>query len=147
MVFWWCFEALGPSNGCGTPSRTSSVGTLSQVRTGSDVSHPWVDSGVARGRVLSHLQSLGEQSCSYHLSDVRLSSFSDFRLSNQLFSDDLVILQESAGTRRSQSLGSAVALLLLRHWTREVSGRHFRSPPSCSHLRSVPPRRPSACRH
>ena len=36
--------------------------------------------------------------------------------------------------------------LLLRHWTREVSGRHFRSSPSCSHLRSVPPRRPSACR-
>ena len=47
---------------------------------------------------------------------------------------------------RSQSLGSAVALLL-RYWTREVSGRHFRSSPSCSHLRSVPPRRPSAYRY
>ena len=40
-------------------------GTLSQVRTGSDVSHPWVDSGIAQGRVLSPpaVQSLGEQSC------------------------------------------------------------------------------------
>ena len=47
-------------------------GTLSQVRTGSDVSHPWVDSGIAQGpRALAPaVQSLGEQSCSYHLSGV-----------------------------------------------------------------------------
>ena len=90
----------------------------------------------SRSRALAPaLQSLGEQSCSYHLSaspGMRLSSCSDFRL----HADDLVILRgRFAGSfGRSQSLWSA---LLLRHWTREVSGR---SSPSCSHLRSVPAR-------
>ena len=30
-------------------------GTLSQVRLGGSLSSPWVDSGIAQGRILSHL--------------------------------------------------------------------------------------------
>ena len=89
-------------------------GTLSQVRTGSDVSHPWVDSGVAQGRVLSPLLfNLLVNSLAATISraslGVRLSSCSDFRLSNQLYADDLVILQESAADLQA-------ALDAVSHW-------------------------------
>ena len=89
-------------------------GTLSQVRTGSDVSHPWVDYGIAQGRVLSPLLfNLLVNSLAATISrsspGVRLSSCSDFRLSNQLYVDDLVILQESAADLQA-------ALDAVSHW-------------------------------
>ena len=59
---------------------------------------PWVDSGIAQGRVLSPLLfNLLVNSLAATISraspGVRLSSCSDFRLSNQLYAVDLVILR------------------------------------------------------
>ena len=53
------------------------------IRTGSDVSHPWVDSGIAQNRVLSpKLFNLSVNSLAATISEVRLISCSDFKLSN-----------------------------------------------------------------
>ena len=73
-------------------------GTLSQVRVRGDVSPPWVDTGIAQGRVLSPLlfnllvNSLAAGRAS---PGVRLVPSSDFRLTDQLYADDLVVLGES----------------------------------------------------
>ena len=73
-----------------------------------------MDSGIAQGRVLSHLLfNLFVNSLAATISraspGVRLSSRSDFRLSNQLYADDLVILQESAADLQA-------ALDAVSHW-------------------------------
>ena len=67
--------------------------TLSQS---DDVSHPWVDSGIVQGRVLSPLLfNLLVNSLAAAISraspGVRLSSCSDFRLSNQPNADDFFL--------------------------------------------------------
>ena len=75
-------------------------GTLSQVRVRGDVSPPWVDTGIAQGRVLSPLLfNLLVNSLAAAIRraspGVRLVPSSDFRLTDQLYADDLVALGES----------------------------------------------------
>ena len=75
-------------------------GTLSQVRARGEVSSPWVDTGIAQGRVLSPLLfNLLVNSLAAAIRraspGVRLLPLSDFRFTCQLYADDLVILAES----------------------------------------------------
>ena len=75
-------------------------GTLSQVRLGGSVSSPWVDSGIAQGRVLSLLLfSLPIDSLAVTLRSVipcvSLSVSDSFRHVCQLCADDLVVLTAS----------------------------------------------------
>ena len=75
-------------------------GTLSQVRVGDSSSQPWVDTGIAQGRVLSPLlfnllvDSLAAAIRSAVLG-VRLMVSDLFRLVCQFYADDLVILADS----------------------------------------------------
>ena len=75
-------------------------GTLSQVRVGDSSSQPWVDTGIAQGRVLSPLlfnllvDSLAAAIRSA-VPGVRLMVSDPFRLVCQLYADDLVILADS----------------------------------------------------
>ena len=75
-------------------------GTLSQVRVGDSSSQPWVDTGIAQGRVLSPLlfnllvDSLAAAIRSA-VPGVRLMASDPFRLVCQLYADDLVILADS----------------------------------------------------
>ena len=71
-------------------------GTLSQVRVRGDVSPPWVDTGIAQGRVLSPLLfNLLVKSLAAAIRraspGVRLVPSSDFRLTDQLYADDLLL--------------------------------------------------------
>ena len=75
-------------------------GTLSQVQAHGEVSFPWVDTGIAQGRVLSPLLfNLLVNSLAAAIRraspGVRLLPLSDFRFRCQLYADDLVILAES----------------------------------------------------
>ena len=73
------------ANDCQFPLRT-----LSQVRARGEVSSPWVDTGIAQGRVLSPLL--------FNLLVNSVSGscpLSDFRFTCQLCADDLVILAKS----------------------------------------------------
>ena len=65
------------------------VGTISQVRIGDAQSHPWMDTGIAQGRVLSPQLF---RCCP----GVRLVPASDVRFVCQLCADDVAILAESA---------------------------------------------------
>ena len=75
-------------------------GTLSQVRLGGSVSSPWVDSGIAQGRILSPLlfnmliDSLAVTLRSA-IPGVSLATSDSFRLVCQLYADDLVVLAAS----------------------------------------------------
>ena len=76
-------------------------GTLSQVRVCGDVSPPWVDTGIAQGRVLSPLLfKLLVNSLAAAIRraspGVRVAPHSNLRVTCQLY-DDLVILAESEG--------------------------------------------------
>ena len=91
-------------------------GTLSQVRLGDSTSQPWVDSGVAQGRVplTSPVQFAGGQPC--HLSPCRLVDSDPFRDVCQLYADDLPpcgIPGPSSGCfGRRACVGSSLAVLV-----------------------------------
>ena len=75
-------------------------GTLSQVRLGGSVSSPWVDSGIAQGRILSPLLfNLLIDSLAVTLRSaipgVPLTTSDSFRHACQLYADDLVVLTAS----------------------------------------------------
>ena len=77
------------------------VGTISQVRIGDAHSHPWMDTGIAQGRVLSPLLfNLLVNSLAADIRrccpGVRLVPASDVRFVCQLYADDVAILAESA---------------------------------------------------
>ena len=97
------------------PRRPSSP--QGDIRTGSDVSHPWVDSGIAQNRVLSPmLFNLSVSSLAATISEgVRLISCSDFKLSNQLSADDLVI-QEAILAQAILAQACSNFSLLSRDW-------------------------------
>ena len=95
-----------------------------------DVSPPWVDTEIAQGRVLSPLLFnflVNSLAAAIHRSSpgVRLVPSSDFRLTDQLYADDLVVLGESeadlqlaldAVTRWEDSGASHLVLVLRNRW-------------------------------
>ena len=104
---------------------------------------PWVDSGIAQGRVLSPLLfNLLVNSLVATISraspGVRLSSCSDFRLSNQFFADDLVILQESAADLQA-------ALDAVSHWGQQWRFSFGIGPEKSAVVIFSPPRHALTC--
>ena len=100
--------------------------TLSQVRHGGSVSPPQVNSGIAQGRILSHLLfNLLNDSLAATLRSaipgVTLAASDSFRHVCQLYADDPVVLTAS-GPRPCACLGCSLALLL---WCRPHQVRHF----------------------
>ena len=90
-------------------------GTLSQVRLGGSVSSPWVDSGIAQGRILSPLLfNLLIDSLAVHLRSaipgVSLTTSDSFPHACQLHADDLVILTASQTDLQLALLGCSLAL-------------------------------------
>ena len=76
-------------------------GTFSQVRSGSDLSEPWQDSGIAQGRVLSPLLFnilVDGLARAVHVAcpGVSLMASWDSRFAGQLYADDVVVVGDSA---------------------------------------------------
>ena len=97
---------------------------------------PWVDSGVAQGRVLSPLLFnllVDSLATSLPVPGVRLVDPDPFRHVCQLCADDLVILAESQAhlqhpLDRRAYVGSSLAVLVW-HWPHQVGGYGLRSSP------------------
>ena len=88
---WSVCTTLACLDVCGTFLRTFSAGTLSQDRTGDSSSQPWVESGIAQGRVL--FLSLFNVLVDTSAASVR--SVAPFRNTCHRHGDEVVLVSES----------------------------------------------------